>query len=190
MPSAIYIYPESFESKTKVLEYLDAWNVGKSSTETVTYTDFAGSISQIATRIVSIVSYILIAFAAISLIVSSVMIGIITYVSVLERTTEIGVLRSIGARKIDVCNVFNAETGIIGLISGSLGVFLAFIIDFPLNAWIASLNPEFPTRFAVLNPIHALILIALSVVLTVVSGLIPAIIAAKKDPVKALRSNG
>lgn len=190
LPSAIYIYPESFESKTKVLEYLDAWNVGKSSTETVTYTDFAGSISQIATRIVSIVSYILIAFAAISLIVSSVMIGIITYVSVLERTTEIGVLRSIGARKIDVCNVFNAETGIIGLISGSLGVFLAFIIDFPLNAWIASLNPEFPTRFAVLNPIHALILIALSVVLTVVSGLIPAIIAAKKDPVKALRSNG
>lgn len=135
-------------------------------------------------------SYILIAFAAISLVVSSVMIAIITYVSVLERTTEIGVLRSIGARKIDVSNVFNAETGIIGTVSGVLGVFLAWIIDFPINAWISTLAADAPDNFAVLNPLHALLLVALSIGLTMISGLVPAILAAKKDPVKALRASG
>lgn len=190
LPSAIYIYPNNFADKDKVLEYLDAWNEGKSSTEQVHYTDLAGTFSEVMTRVVGIVSYILIAFSAISLIVSSVMIGIITYVSVLERTTEIGVLRSLGARKLDVANLFNAETGIIGTISGSLGVLLAWLIDFPLNAWIGSLSPEFPQHFAVLNPVHAVILIALSIGLTVLSGLLPAMLAARKDPVKALRSNG
>ena len=190
LPSAIYIYPNNFADKDKVLEYLDAWNEGKSSTEQVHYTDLAGTFSEVMTRVVGIVSYILIAFSAISLIVSSVMIGIITYVSVLERTTEIGVLRSLGARKLDVANLFNAETGIIGTISGSLGVLLAWLIDFPLNAWIGSLSPEFPQHFAVLNPVHAVILIALSIGLTVLSGLLPAMLAARKDPVKALRASG
>ena len=190
LPSAVYIYPKNFAAKDEVLAYLDAWNTDKSSTEQIHYTDLAGTFSEVMTRVVGIVSYILIAFSAISLIVSSVMIGIITYVSVLERTTEIGVLRSLGARKLDVANLFNAETGIIGTISGSLGVLLAWLIDFPLNAWIASISPDFPKNFAVLNPIHAVILIALSIGLTVLSGLLPAMLAARKDPVKALRASG
>ena len=190
LPSAIYIYPKNFTAKDQVLAYLDAWNTDKPSTEQIHYTDLAGTFSEVMTRVVGIVSYILIAFSAISLIVSSVMIGIITYVSVLERTTEIGVLRSLGARKLDVANLFNAETGIIGTISGSLGVLLAWLIDFPLNAWIASISPDFPKNFAVLNPIHAVILIALSVGLTILSGLLPAMLAARKDPVKALRASG
>ena len=190
LPSAIYIYPKNFAAKDEALAYLDAWNTDKPSTEQIHYTDLAGTFSEVMTRVVGIVSYILIAFSAISLIVSSVMIGIITYVSVLERTTEIGVLRSLGARKLDVANLFNAETGIIGTISGSLGVLLAWLIDFPLNAWIASISPDFPKNFAVLNPIHAVILIALSIGLTVLSGLLPAMLAARKDPVKALRASG
>ena len=190
LPSAVYIYPKNFAAKDEVLAYLDAWNTDKPSTEQIHYTDLAGTFSEVMTRVVGIVSYILIAFSAISLIVSSVMIGIITYVSVLERTTEIGVLRSLGARKLDVANLFNAETGIIGTISGSLGVLLAWLIDFPLNAWIASISPDFPKNFAVLNPVHAVILIALSVGLTILSGLLPAMLAARKDPVKALRASG
>lgn len=188
-PTGAYIYPTSFEAKDQICAYLDVWNQENPSMS-VTYTDYAGTISDLLAQVVDIVSYILIAFAAISLVVSSVMIAIITYVSVLERTTEIGVLRSIGARKLDISNLFNAETGIIGAAAGLLGVFLAWIIDFPINAWIASLNPQAPTDFAVLNPLHALLLVALSIVLTVLSGLIPAIAAARKDPVKALRASG
>ncbi len=189
MPTGVYIYPTDFTAKDKICAYLDAWNDDNPSMS-VTYTDYAGTISELLTRVVGIVSYILIAFAAISLVVSSVMIAIITYVSVLERTTEIGVLRSIGARKIDVSNVFNAETGIIGTVSGVLGVFLAWIIDFPINAWISTLAADAPDNFAVLNPLHALLLVALSIGLTMISGLVPAILAAKKDPVKALRASG
>ncbi len=190
MPTALYLYPKSFAAKADVLDYLDAWNVDKPSTETVTYTDLAGTVSEIVRQMVQIVTYILIAFSAISLIVSSIMISIITYVSVLERTTEIGVLRSIGARKIDISNVFNAETSLIGLASGSVGIFLAWIIDYPLNAWISSLSPDIPRHFAQLNGLHALLLIALAIVLNIISGIVPAIYAARKDPVKALRSNG
>lgn len=188
-PIGAYIYPTTFDAKDKICAYLDQWNKDN-PTLSVTYTDYAGTISELLTKVVGIVSYILIAFAAISLVVSSVMIAIITYVSVLERTTEIGVLRSIGARKIDVSNVFNAETGIIGAVSGILGVFLAWIIDFPINYWISTLAPEAPENFAVLNPLHALLLVVLSIVLTMISGLVPAILAAKKDPVKALRASG
>ena len=188
-PIGVYIYPTSFEAKDQICAYLDAWN-NDNPGMAVSYMDNAGTISDLLAQVVDIVSYILIAFSAISLVVSSVMIAIITYVSVLERTTEIGVLRSIGARKLDVSNLFNAETAIIGASAGILGVFLAWIIDFPINAWIASLAPQAPANFAVLNPLHALLLVALSIVLTVLSGLVPAIAAARKDPVKALRSAG
>ena len=188
-PIGAYIYPTSFEAKDEICAYLDAWN-NENPGMAVSYMDNAGTISDLLAQVVDIVSYILIAFSAISLVVSSVMIAIITYVSVLERTTEIGVLRSIGARKLDISNLFNAETAIIGASAGILGVFLAWIIDFPINAWIASLAPQAPANFAVLNPLHALLLVALSIVLTVISGLVPAIAAARKDPVKALRSTG
>ena len=188
-PIGVYIYPTSFEAKDQICAYLDAWN-NDNPGMAVSYMDNAGTISDLLAQVVDIVSYILIAFSAISLVVSSVMIAIITYVSVLERTTEIGVLRSIGARKLDISNLFNAETAIIGASAGVLGVFLAWIIDFPINAWIASLAPQAPANFAVLNPLHALLLVALSIVLTVLSGLVPAIAAARKDPVKALRSAG
>ena len=188
-PIGAYIYPTSFEAKDEICAYLDVWN-NENPGMAVSYMDNAGTISDLLAQVVDIVSYILIAFSAISLVVSSVMIAIITYVSVLERTTEIGVLRSIGARKLDISNLFNAETAIIGASAGILGVFLAWIIDFPINAWIASLAPQAPANFAVLNPLHALLLVALSIVLTVISGLVPAIAAARKDPVKALRSTG
>ena len=188
-PTGAYIYPTTFEEKDKICAYLDAWN-DTNPGMSVTYMDNAGTISSLLTQVVDIVSYILIAFSAISLVVSSVMIAIITYVSVLERTTEIGVLRSIGARKLDISNLFNAETAIIGAAAGILGVFLAWIIDFPINAWIASLATQAPANFAVLNPLHALLLVVLSIGLTVISGLVPAIAAARKDPVKALRSTG
>ena len=185
-PTGAYIYPTTFEEKDKICAYLDAWN-DTNPGMSVTYMDNAGTISSLLTQVVDIVSYILIAFSAISLVVSSVMIAIITYVSVLERTTEIGVLRSIGARKLDISNLFNAETAIIGAAAGILGVFLAWIIDFPINAWIASLATQAPANFAVLNPVHALLLVVLSIGLTVLSGLVPAIAAARKDPVKARR---
>ena len=190
-PASIYIYPKSFDAKQKILDYLDEWNAQypDDATKQVTYTDMAGTVSMVVEQVVDISSYILIAFAAISLIVSSLMIGIITYISVIERTTEIGVLRAIGARKIDVANVFNAETLIIGVTSGVLGVLLAWVIDFPINAIIAHLVAEAPAQFAVLNPLHGVLLVLLSSVLTVISGLIPASMAAKKDPVKALRSS-
>ncbi len=187
-PTAIYIYPASFDAKSKVLEYLDAWNEGKSSTETVSYTDLASTISEVVSLVVNLVSYVLIAFASISLVVSSIMIAIITYISVLERTVEIGVLRSIGARKIDVSNVFNAETTIIGAISGVLGVVIAYLITIPINYLITTLVAEAPAHLARLNPIHGILLVALSIVLNLIAGFIPAIIASKKDPVIALRS--
>lgn len=187
-PTAIYIYPASFDAKDKVLNYLDAWNEGKTSTETVSYTDLASTISEVVSLVVDLVSYVLIAFAAISLVVSSIMIAIITYISVLERTVEIGVLRSIGARKIDVSNVFNAETTIVGAISGVLGVVLAYLITFPINYVISSLVPEAPAHLAQLNPVHGVLLVVLSIVLNLIAGFIPAIIASKKDPVIALRS--
>ena len=138
-------------------------------------------------ELINIISYVLIAFAAISLLVSSIMIGIITYVSVVERTKEIGVLRSIGARKRDIARVFNAETFIIGLFAGLIGVVLTYILCFPVNAIIAKVSGGLK-NIAVLKFNHALILIAVSFVLTLISGLIPARIASKKDPVVALRS--
>jgi putative ABC transport system permease protein len=137
---------------------------------------------------INIITYVLVAFTAISLVVSSIMIAIITYVSVIERTKEIGVLRAIGTRKRDISRVFNAETFIIGLAAGLFGVIVTYILNIPINKIISSLVDQGIGNIASLNPIHALILIAISIVLTLISGFIPSKIAAKKDPVIALRT--
>ena len=136
---------------------------------------------------VDAVSYVLIAFTSISLVVSSVMIGIITYISVVERTKEIGVLRSLGASKFDISNVFNAETFLIGLFAGLIGIGVTYLLSIPLNIILRSLN-EGVGALVVLNPLHALLLVVVSFVLTLIAGLIPARIASKKDPVIALRT--
>ena len=132
------------------------------------------------------ITIVLIAFSGISLVVSSIMIGIITYISVLERTKEIGILRAIGARKKDITRVFNAETFIIGLSSGLLGILIAYLLTIPVNNIIYKLTDL--KGVAILNPIHALILITISIILTLIGGAIPAKIASKKDPVEALRT--
>ena len=131
------------------------------------------------------ITYVLIAFSAISLIVSSIMIGIITYISVLERTKEIGILRALGARKKDITRVFNAETFIIGVTSGLIGIIIARLLLFPVNIILENMTGL--TNVAILNPIHALILIIISVILTLIGGYIPAIMASRKDPVVSLR---
>ncbi len=189
LPSTISIYPASYATKSKILSYLDAYNEDKADKDKIQYTDMASTITSSMSEMIDIVSYVLIAFAAISLFVSSIMIAIITYISVLERTKEIGVLRSLGARKIDISNVFNAETVIIGLSSGVFGVCVAAILNFPINAIINKLAGGLVNNLAKLAPLHGVLLVLLSVVLTLISGFIPAIMASKKDPVVALRSN-
>jgi putative ABC transport system permease protein len=185
-PYMIYLYPTSFGEKESVLAYLDEYNKGKEDDDIVIYTDLASSISDMTSGILDGITIVLVAFAAISLVVSLIMIGIITYISVLERTREIGVLRALGARKKDITRVFNAETFIIGSISGLLGIGIAYLLTIPINALLLHLTGL--AGVARLNPLHALILIALSVSLTLLGGTIPAKIAAKKDPVEALRS--
>lgn len=185
-PVAVYVYPRDFDSKDKVVEYLDAYNEGKDADDTVQYTDMAAMISSLSGDIMGAITIVLIAFSAISLVVSSIMIGIITYISVLERTKEIGILRALGARKKDITRVFNAETFIIGLCSGLIGIGIAQLLTIPANSIIESMSGL--ANVAQLNPIHALILIAISMVLTLIGGFIPAKLAAKKDPVEALRS--
>lgn len=181
----ISIYPIDFEAKKSILKVLDKWNEDNLD-HLVTYTDFAKIFSDTIMKIVNYISYALIAFTAISLLVSSVMIGIITYVSVLERTKEIGILRAIGARKIDITRVFNAETFLIGMFAGFIGVALAYLLSIPINIIVYSLS-EVKTLASL--PIYdALVLIFVSIGLTVISGLIPAFKAAKKDPVAALRT--
>ncbi len=186
VPVAIYIYPKDFDSKDHIISYLDQYNEGKSEEECIFYNDMASMISALSGNIMDAITVVLIAFSAISLVVSSIMIGIITYISVLERTKEIGILRALGARKRDIKRVFNAETFIIGLCSGLLGILIARLLVIPANMIIESLT-ELP-HVAKLNPIHALILVLISVVLTIISGSIPAKVASKKDPVDALRT--
>jgi len=186
VPYMIYLYPSDFESKDAVIEYLDAYNSGKSEKDMIIYSDLASSISDITGGIMNAITMVLIAFAAISLVVSLIMIGIITYISVLERTKEIGVLRALGARKKDITRVFNAETFIIGSLSGILGVTIAYLITIPANIVIERLT-DLPD-VAQLNPIHAILLVVISVTLTLIGGAIPARMAAKKDPVEALRT--
>ena len=186
VPIAVYIYPNSFESKDSITTYLDKYNEGKEEQDEIRYVDMASMISALSGNIMDAITIVLIAFSSISLVVSSIMIGIITYISVLERTKEIGILRALGARKKDIKRVFNAETFIIGIFSGILGIAIARILIIPTNIIIE--NASQLSNVAKLNPIHAIILITVSVTLTILGGLIPASMASKKNPVEALRT--
>ena len=185
-PSIIYLYPKDFETKDYITDYLDSYNEDKSEEEQILYTDYAAMISSLSGSIMDAVTYVLIAFSSISLIVSCIMIAIITYISVLERTKEIGILRALGARGKDITRVFNAETFIIGVCSGLLGLIIAYLLTIPINMLIESLAGL--PNVANLNIVHALILLIISVTLTVLSGFIPSKMASKKDPVIALRT--
>ena len=191
VPSGISIYPKDFESKEEVVRILDDYNSrmeaeGKDE-QVITYTDMVGTLMSSVTDIIDIISYVLIAFVAISLVVSSIMIGVITYISVLERKKEIGILRAIGASKRNISQVFNAETFIIGLCTGLLGIGITLLLLIPGNALIHYVGDTNDVN-AVLPVVPALVLIALSVILTLLGGLIPARKAAKSDPVTALRT--
>lgn len=185
-PASISLYPKDFNAKEDLTAYLDAWNAGKETEDQVVYTDLAATVTSLSSGIMNGITIVLIAFASISLFVSLIMIGIITYISVLERTKEIGVLRALGARKKDITRVFNAETFIIGAASGLLGIAIAYLLTLPVNAVLKSMTDL--SGVAVLNPLHALALIVLSVALTMLGGFIPAKFASRKDPVAALRS--
>ena len=189
-PISVKIFPRDFEAKERVLDHIDAYNkqvkAAGHDEQAISYTDYMGIIMGSVTDIVNTISLVLIAFVSISLVVSSIMIGIITYISVLERKKEIGILRAIGASKRNVANVFNAETFIEGLIAGVFAIVVVVLVSFPVNAW-ALATKQVPNLMSL--PVQdALVLIAISVVLTVVAGLLPARSASKKDPVEALRS--
>ena len=189
-PTSINIYPKDFEAKDKITNAIEEYNQkqrddGKEE-NVISYTDIVGVMMNSVSQIIDTISYVLIAFVAISLIVSSIMIGIITYISVLERTKEIGILRAIGASKKDISRVFNAETFIVGLIAGLLGIGITILLTFPINSIIYKV-----TGVAVnvaLPPIGGIILVLISMILTIIAGLIPAKMASKKDPVEALRT--
>jgi len=185
-PTGINIYPKDFASKDSIKSYLEAYNTDKATEDQVIYSDLAETITGMIGTLINTITYVLIGFAAISLLVSTIMIGIITYVSVIERTKEIGILRSVGARKKDVSRVFNAETLIIGFAAGTLGVGLSYLLMLPINSIIAKLVGI--SGIAELSAAYAIILIAGSMVLTFIAGLVPARMAAKKDPVVALRT--
>ncbi|MDO5402123.1 MAG: ABC transporter ATP-binding protein/permease [Eubacteriales bacterium] len=186
-PSAISIYADSFEAKDSISTAIANYNKTVEEEDKITYTDYVGLLMSSVTTIINVISYVLIAFVAVSLIVSSIMIGIITYISVLERTKEIGILRAMGASKRNVSRVFNAETFIVGLISGLLGVGISLLILIPGNALIHSIAGTTDVN-AYLPVTSAVVLIIISVILTLIGGLIPAKKAAKRDPVTALRS--
>lgn len=188
-PSEISIFAKDFNSKEQIRNYIDAWNDGKeeSDKDYIVYSDMMSMMFGMLSTMVDAVTYVLVAFTSISLIVSSVMIGIITYISVVERTKEIGVLRALGAAKREISNVFNAETFLIGLFSGLIGVGVTYLLSIPINIILKSLIPSVG-KLAVLHPLAALVMVCISVLLTLIAGLIPAGAAAKKDPVVALRS--
>ena len=185
-PFVIQVYPKDFESKDKMLEYLDKYNEGKAEDEQVIYTDMASMISGMSDGIMDGITIVLIAFAGTNLIVSLIMIAILTYTSVLERTKEIGILKALGARKKDITRVFNAETFILGVCSGVLGILIAKILTFPINSIIYDLTDL--VDVAQLKISHSAILIAVSTILTMLGGFIPARMAARRDAVEALRS--
>ena len=190
IPTEIKFYPKNFNAKKSITKLIEDYNKTQTSeSEKIVYTDASEFLTNTLGQLVNIISYVLIAFAGISLVVSSIMIGIITYTSVIERTKEIGVLRSLGARKKDISRVFNMETFIIGLTAGVIGVVVSFILTFPISNIIKSVSDgAVTTNIASLRIDHMLMLVAVSVVLTLVAGLIPSRIASKKDPVKALRT--
>lgn len=187
--SSILIFPSSLTKKDALHAYLDAYNVGKDYADQILYSDIMKTFTESLGVLIQVISIVLIVFASISLVVSSVMTGIITYVSVIERTKEIGILRACGARKKDVARLFEAECVTIGLGAGGIGVLFTYLVCFPINQ---ILDHQFPgnnlSSIASLNPWHALILLALAVLLALVSGAIPAVMASKKDPVVALRT--
>ena len=189
-PSSINIYPKDFESKDKITTAIEEYNQkqrdeGKEE-NTISYTDIVGVMMSSVSQIIDTISYVLIAFVAISLIVSSIMIGIITYISVLERTKEIGILRAIGASKKDISRVFNAETFIVGLIAGLLGIGITILLNIPINSIIYTLTG---VEVNVALPVAGgVILVLISMILTIIAGLIPAKMASKRDPVEALRT--
>lgn len=186
-PVGIDIYPTNFEAKDMIKDHLDKYNESQTDEENqIVYNDLAEMIGGIMTDMINTVTYVLVGFAAISLIVSTIMIGIITYVSVIERTKEIGILRSVGARKKDISRVFNAETLIVGLVSGSLGVLISYLLIIPINNLIFHLTDI--TNVANLHIVAAVLLIVGSMILTLIAGVIPSRMAAKKDPVVALRT--
>ena len=189
-PSYINIYPIDFESKDKITAAIEKYNEDKrkegKENDVIQYTDMVATMMTSVTVIVNMISYVLIAFVSISLIVSSIMIGIITYISVLERIKEIGILRSIGASKKDISRVFNAETFIVGLVAGLIGIGVTVLLNFPINSVIK--NVADVSNLAKLPVAGAVVLIVISMLLTIIAGLIPAKIASKKDPVEALRS--
>ena len=189
-PASIDIYPKDFESKQSVIDILDGYNdkmkAEGEDDKAVSYTDIVGALMSSVTTIVNMISYVLVAFVAISLVVSSIMIGVITYISVLERKKEIGILRSIGASKGDIGRVFNAETVIVGLVAGLIGIGVTALGCIPANAIVYALF-DVP-NVAILPWQAAVILVAISVFLTFLSGLIPSSAASRKDPVEALRS--
>ncbi|AWM76169.1 ATP-binding cassette domain-containing protein [Lactobacillus kullabergensis] len=186
IPTSIMIYPNDFDAKDKVLDYLDKWNRGKKRKNKIIYTDMSSAVTSMTGGLLNGITTVLVAFAAISLVTSMIMIGILTYTSVLERTKEIGILKALGARKKDITRVFDAETFILGVFSGILGVVVAWLLVFPINSLLYSITDL--ANVAQLNPVHALILILISTVLTMVGGHLPARMAAKKDAAIALRS--
>lgn len=185
-PQTIAIYPKDFISKDKIIEYLDKYNENKSDEDKIIYTDYASTVTDLSGGIMNGITLVLVGFSSVSLIVSSIMISIITYISVLERTKEIGILRSLGAHKKDISRVFNAETAIIGFTSGLMGVGIAYLLTFPINVVIK--NATNLDSVARLSIYHAVLMIIISIVITVIGGLIPAKMASKKDPVEALRT--
>ena len=189
IPNAINFYPVTFAKKTNMINYLNKYNGGKTEDDKIYTLDAASVVTSTVSDMIDIISYVLIAFAAISLLVSSVMISIITYASVVERTKEIGVLRAVGARKTDIMRVFNAETIIIGFAAGVFGVLVTLILSFPLSSLFKSISDGMITvNLVALAWWHALLLIGISVLLTTIAGMLPARSASKRDPVVALRS--
>lgn len=186
IPNSLLVYPNTFKDKEKILDYLDDWNKGKDKADKIIYSDLAGTMTSLTGGLMDAITYVLIAFAGISLVTSMIMIAIITYTSVLERTKEIGVLKALGARKKDITRVFDAETAILGVFSGTLGVVIAYLATFPINRVIYNLTEL--KNVAQLDPIHAVILVIVSTVLTMLGGHIPARMAAKKDAAIALRA--
>ena len=191
LPVGVQIYPSTFDDKDRIKAYIDEYNYLEDGTikplnDVIIYTDLAENITSTITELINTIAIVLTAFASISLFVSSIMIGIITYVSVIERTKEIGIMRSLGARKKDIARIFNAETILIGFVSGVLGITITLLLNIPIN--IIILNLIEVADFTELSPLYSIGLILLSTFLTLLAGLIPSNIAARKDPVIALRT--